>query len=49
MSAGGIFVAKPGEHTDGHRFVGAAIQNGAVLAIVEHPVDEEISRSSSPM
>ena len=44
MSAGGIFVAKPGEHTDGHRFVGAALENGAVLALVEHPVDDVISQ-----
>ncbi|MBS1697206.1 MAG: UDP-N-acetylmuramoyl-tripeptide--D-alanyl-D-alanine ligase [Actinobacteria bacterium] len=44
MSAGGIFVAKPGEHTDGHRFIGAAIENGAVLAIVEHPVDDVVSQ-----
>ncbi|MBS1675147.1 MAG: UDP-N-acetylmuramoyl-tripeptide--D-alanyl-D-alanine ligase [Actinobacteria bacterium] len=44
MTPGGIFVAKPGEHTDGHRFVGAAIENGAVLALVEHPVDEPVSQ-----
>ena len=44
MAPGGIFVAKPGEHTDGHRFVGAALRNGAVLALVERPVDEEISQ-----
>ena len=41
---GGIFFAKPGEVTDGHNFVGAAITNGAALAIVEHIVDEEISQ-----
>ncbi len=44
MTAGSIFVAKPGESTDGHRFVGAAAAAGAVLAIVEHPVDAEISQ-----
>ena len=44
MTPGGVFVAKPGETTDGHRFVGAAIENGAVLALVEHPVDEAISQ-----
>ncbi|GAA4487382.1 UDP-N-acetylmuramoyl-tripeptide--D-alanyl-D-alanine ligase [Microbacterium panaciterrae] len=44
MVAGGIFIAKPGEHTDGHRFIGAAIQGGAVLAIVEHLVEDEISQ-----
>ncbi len=44
MTPGGIFVAKPGETTDGHRFVGAAIDNGATLAIVEHLVDDDISQ-----
>ena len=44
MSAGGIFVAKPGADTDGHRFVGAAIDNGAALAMVEHLVDESVSQ-----
>ncbi|OJU39121.1 MAG: UDP-N-acetylmuramoylalanyl-D-glutamate--2,6-diaminopimelate ligase [Microbacterium sp. 69-10] len=44
MTAGSIFVAKPGETTDGHRFVGAAVEAGAVLAIVEHPVDVEVSQ-----
>ncbi|UNK72113.1 UDP-N-acetylmuramoyl-tripeptide--D-alanyl-D-alanine ligase [Microbacterium sp. H1-D42] len=40
MTKGSIFVAKPGDVTDGHRFVGAAAEAGAVLAIVERPVDE---------
>ena len=44
MSAGSIFVAKPGAETDGHRFVGAAVTAGARLAIVEHPVDEPVSQ-----
>jgi len=44
MSAGSIFVAKPGEATDGHRFVGAAVEAGAVLAIVEHPVDVAVTQ-----
>ncbi|MFC7789457.1 UDP-N-acetylmuramoyl-tripeptide--D-alanyl-D-alanine ligase [Microbacterium sp. MAHUQ-60] len=44
MRAGSIFVAKPGETTDGHRFVGAAVQAGAVLAIVERPVDEAVTQ-----
>ncbi|MGN7859001.1 UDP-N-acetylmuramoyl-tripeptide--D-alanyl-D-alanine ligase [Microbacterium sp. 22303] len=48
ISPGGIFVAKPGEQTDGHRFVGAAIENGAVLALVEHAVDEAISQIVVP-
>lgn len=44
MTPGGIFVAKPGTATDGHRFVGTARENGAVLAVVEHVVDEPISQ-----
>ena len=44
MTPGGIFVAKPGAETDGHHFVDAAVDNGAVLAIVEHPVDTPISQ-----
>nr|WP_201470125.1 UDP-N-acetylmuramoyl-tripeptide--D-alanyl-D-alanine ligase [Microbacterium hydrocarbonoxydans] len=44
MSPGSIFVAKPGAETDGHHFVGAALQAGAALAIVEHPVDAEITQ-----
>jgi UDP-N-acetylmuramoyl-tripeptide--D-alanyl-D-alanine ligase len=32
---GGIFVAKPGEVTDGHLFAGEAVEAGAVLLLVE--------------
>ena len=35
---GTLFVAKPGEVTDGHEFVGAAFAAGAVLALVEREV-----------
>lgn len=41
---GGVFVAKRGDDTDGHLFVGAAVERGAALAIVEHPVDERIAQ-----
>ncbi|MCK2037180.1 UDP-N-acetylmuramoyl-tripeptide--D-alanyl-D-alanine ligase [Microbacterium sp. SSW1-49] len=44
MTTGSIFVAKPGAETDGHRFVGAAVAAGAALAIVEHPVDEDVTQ-----
>ncbi|MDQ0648790.1 UDP-N-acetylmuramoyl-tripeptide--D-alanyl-D-alanine ligase [Microbacterium natoriense] len=44
MAEGAIFVAKPGAETDGHRFVGNAVAAGAALAIVERPVDEEVSQ-----
>jgi UDP-N-acetylmuramoyl-tripeptide--D-alanyl-D-alanine ligase len=41
---GGIFVAKPGEVTDGHLFVEAAVGNGAAVAIVEHPVPATVTQ-----
>ncbi len=44
VKAGSLFVAKPGEVTDGHLFIGDAIANGAVAAIVDHKVDEEINQ-----
>ena len=48
MGPGSIFVAKPGAETDGHRFVGAAREAGAALAIVEHVVDEDIPQIVVP-
>jgi UDP-N-acetylmuramoyl-tripeptide--D-alanyl-D-alanine ligase len=44
ISAGGLFIAKPGEVTDGHLFINSALQAGAVGAVVEHLVDEQISQ-----
>lgn len=44
IGAGDIFVAKPGEVTDGHRFVADAVESGAVLAVVERPVDAIVSQ-----
>jgi len=44
VKAGSLFVAKPGEVTDGHLFVSHAHANGAVAAIVEHRVDEPINQ-----
>lgn len=44
IGPGDIFVAKPGETTDGHLFVPAVAEAGAALAIVEHPVDAPISQ-----
>ena len=44
IGPGDIFVAKPGEHTDGHLFVPAAVDAGAALALVERPVDAAISQ-----
>ncbi|MDE2591739.1 MAG: UDP-N-acetylmuramoyl-tripeptide--D-alanyl-D-alanine ligase [Actinomycetales bacterium] len=42
VGPGGLFVAKPGEVTDGHLFVGKALESGAVAALVERPVDASI-------
>ncbi|WP_205855754.1 UDP-N-acetylmuramoyl-tripeptide--D-alanyl-D-alanine ligase, partial [Phytoactinopolyspora endophytica] len=40
VEPGGVFVARVGEQRDGHEFVGAAGQAGAVAAIVERVVDD---------
>lgn len=42
VTPGSLFVAKPGENTDGHLFVSTAISQGAVAAIVERQLTEEI-------
>lgn len=39
ITPGDVFVAKPGETTDGHRFVGTAAENGAAACIVEREVE----------
>ena len=44
IEPGGIFVAKPGDVTDGHLFVDAAVANGAVLAIVERVVPAPVTQ-----
>ncbi|MGN8551705.1 UNVERIFIED_CONTAM: UDP-N-acetylmuramoyl-tripeptide--D-alanyl-D-alanine ligase [Microbacterium sp. SLM126] len=48
IGPGGIFVAKPGEETDGHRFVDAAVSNGAAVAIVERIVDSAVTQIVVP-
>jgi UDP-N-acetylmuramoyl-tripeptide--D-alanyl-D-alanine ligase len=35
---GALFVALPGQKSDGHQFVGQAFQQGAIAAIVQQPV-----------
>ncbi|HOZ38346.1 MAG TPA: UDP-N-acetylmuramoyl-tripeptide--D-alanyl-D-alanine ligase [Anaerolineaceae bacterium] len=37
----GLFVALRGENTDGHQFVDQAFANGAVLALIDHPIDSQ--------
>lgn len=39
VEVGSLFVAKPGEETDGHLYVDSAVGNGAVAAIVERVVE----------
>ena len=41
VTKGSLFVAKPGELTDGHLFVSSAIEKGAVAAIVERQLTED--------
>jgi len=36
---GAIFFAKPGEFTDGHLFAPQAVEAGAALLVVDHPLD----------
>ena len=44
VSEGSIFFAKPGEKADGHDFVADAKSRGAVVAVVEHRVDVDITQ-----
>jgi UDP-N-acetylmuramoyl-tripeptide--D-alanyl-D-alanine ligase len=39
VAPGGLFLALPGEHVDGHDYVAGAIERGAVAALVTRPVD----------
>jgi UDP-N-acetylmuramoyl-L-alanyl-D-glutamate--2,6-diaminopimelate ligase len=39
---GDLFVAVPGEHVDGHRFVAQSAERGAVAAIVERPLETSL-------
>jgi UDP-N-acetylmuramoyl-tripeptide--D-alanyl-D-alanine ligase len=44
ISQGSLFVAKPGEATDGHLFVSSAISSGAVAAIVERKLSDAVAQ-----
>ncbi|MET0457917.1 MAG: UDP-N-acetylmuramoyl-tripeptide--D-alanyl-D-alanine ligase, partial [Ilumatobacteraceae bacterium] len=48
IERGGIFVAKPGDVTDGHLFVDAAVDNGAAVAIVERVVPAVVTQVVVP-
>ena len=41
---GSIFFAKPGEKADGHDFVSDAIKNGAIAAVVERELPDQINQ-----
>jgi len=41
VTEGSLFVALPGEHTDGHRFVADAFRRGARAALVRRPVQAD--------
>ena len=45
---GSIFVAKPGEVTDGHLFAPAALERGATLLIVERQLDLPVAQIVVP-
>jgi len=42
VRAGALFIAKPGEVTDGHLFIAAAAKSGAVAALVERFTDDDL-------
>lgn len=42
IEPGGMFFAKPGEFTDGHNFVGQAVERGAALLVVNRRVDATV-------
>ncbi|MFT2816572.1 UDP-N-acetylmuramoyl-tripeptide--D-alanyl-D-alanine ligase [Leifsonia sp. A12D58] len=44
VGAGDIFVAKPGEFTDGHLFAPTAVEQGAALLIVERQLDLPVAQ-----
>ncbi|MHC5796605.1 UDP-N-acetylmuramoyl-tripeptide--D-alanyl-D-alanine ligase [Lacisediminihabitans sp. FW035] len=44
VTAGSIFIALPGEVSDGHLFAEAAIDNGAVLLLVDHALELPVTQ-----
>ncbi|MBX0298834.1 UDP-N-acetylmuramoyl-tripeptide--D-alanyl-D-alanine ligase [Cryobacterium sp. 1639] len=48
VADGDIFVAKPGEETDGHLFAPAAVANGAAVLLVERLLDIPVAQVVVP-
>jgi UDP-N-acetylmuramoyl-tripeptide--D-alanyl-D-alanine ligase len=44
ISSGSLFFAKPGDKADGHDFVADAIKNGAIAAVVERQLPDQINQ-----
>ena len=44
VNLGSLFFAKPGEEADGHDFVSDAIQKGAIAAVVERELPDQINQ-----
>ena len=44
--SGNLFVALPGQRTDGHRFIGDAIATGAAAVVVARPPEDPIPAGS---
>lgn len=41
-TSGSLYVARIGEHDDGHRYIASAAEHGAVAALTSRPVDDEL-------
>jgi len=41
LSPGALFLAEPGQHVDGYRFVAQAVERGAVAVLAERPLPPE--------
>lgn len=51
---GSLFVAIPGERVDGHNFITQAFQAGAIVALIEHDIEEpfaliDVRAANSPL
>nr|AGU01691.1 UDP-N-acetylmuramoyl-tripeptide--D-alanyl-D-alanine ligase [uncultured bacterium] len=52
VKANNLFIALPGETTDGHLYVDTALRNGAVLAVIDHLIVSDfpiVDLSRSPL